>query len=71
MREVHGVIAKVSTDSMSTQQVRVVDREDSISLLHTSVDAALLTAEEARFLARELNRAAIRLEKRTTSMTAK
>lgn len=64
MREVHGIVAKVDRNPDATQQVRITDMPNGICLFHTNPQAAILTAEEARFIARELNRAAARFEKR-------
>jgi hypothetical protein len=63
MREIHGVVAAVQGEPGKTQHVRVTDSVDGICLVHTSSNAAILTSEEARFIAKQLVAAANRLDK--------
>lgn len=62
MKEIHGVVARdyIGNDV----QVMIADTGDSISLYYTDANTPRLTAEEARFLAVQLVKAAQRLEKR-------
>ena len=63
MREVHGVVAGVSGGAQDARQhVRITDGDDCIFLNHTATGSAILNAEEARFLAKQLVLAAGRLE---------
>lgn len=62
LNEVHGVMAPGSS---GIQCVRVVDQETYVTIYHTGNDPVRLTAEDCRFLAKQLNAAATRLEKRT------
>jgi hypothetical protein len=64
IREIHGVVARVTDQPAETQHVRITDCADGISLVHTHSCSAFLSAEEARFIAKQLMLAARRLEAR-------
>ena len=67
MREIHGIagVNRVNTSNTTStiQNVRVADGIGEVIIHHTSTDAAGLTTEEARFIAKMLMEAADRVEK--------
>jgi hypothetical protein len=65
IREIHGVVGLRVEPALSAvdRAIRTIDAEDYI-VVQCGTDAAKLTSQEARCLARQLNAAAVRLEKR-------